>query len=164
MLRINGKKGAKILSIWLFFILVIVGGAVVFSTSVLYSAEVDLRNAEAEMLNDKIIDCVVENGFLVESLFEESFDIFQKCKISENVFGENGFYFKINMDGKEEKEISKGISFETECELTEDNEIEGRYFPECVKRFKSIVYVENGETKKGVLEVLTASSQVGGKK
>jgi len=152
------KKGDKLLSFWWLFVLMIVGGGVVIGVGLFYSAEVDVRDVEAEILNDKILDCIIEEGFLVEG-FSNDFDIFEKCKISSKVFSENGFYFKILFEGEETFEIKKGTSFETECEAVEDNEVKAKYFPECVKRIRSVVYLD----KKGELEVLTASNQVGRK-
>jgi len=158
---LKDKTGEKMLSFVWIFLWVIVGGAIVISVGMVYSEEVDVRSAEAESLNSNILDCIIEDGFLVEN-FGEHFDIFQECKISEKVFSENSFYFRIYFDG-EEKMIEKGIFSKTDCELSLDNKIETKYYPKCVKVSRNVVYVKEGEIKKGVVEVLTASNQVGGK-
>ena len=100
------KSGDKMLSFVWIFLWVIVGGAIVISVGMVYSTEVDVRSAEAESLNSNILNCIIQEGVLVNG-FGENFDIFQECKISEKVFSENGFYFRIYFDG-EEKMIEKG--------------------------------------------------------
>lgn len=157
---IKGKKGEKLMSLFWIFMLIIVGGGVSVSTITVYGAEIDVRNIEAEILNDRILDCIVEDGFLVEG-FDENFDVFGGCKINSEAIEDN-FYFRIIFTGEKTFEIVRGTSFETECGLTEYNVIEVKYFPKCVKRVRNVVYVDGG-IKEGSLEVLTASNQVGGR-
>jgi len=163
---LRNKKGDKVFAFWWIFIWIVVAGAIILSVNVFYSAPVDVRGAEAEMLNKKILDCVIENGFLIEG-FDENFNVFEKCKISEKVFGEGGFYFRISVfDEKNMKiysDIFKGVVFETECKLTEDKNLETKYFPECSKVSRDVVNVKDGKFNKIRVEVLTASNQIGGR-
>ena len=59
-------------------------------------------------------------------------------------------------------DVFGGKNFEVECETQEkDEEIEAKYWPKCVEVQEGILYYENNEIKKGVLEILTASNNAG---
>jgi len=159
------KAGEKLLSAWWFVIIVIVGGGVAVSVIMYYSADIEVREAEAGILYEKIADCVIQQGFLVEEIFEKDFDIFKKCGLSKKVFEDTDFSFKIRVlddSGKLLREdIIKGdISFEKDCEIKE--KIKAEHYLKCINNSKKVSYYDN-EIKKGVLEVLTASNQIGRK-
>lgn len=176
------KKGEKLLSIWWFFVIAVVGAGITAGVLIYYSASVDMRGAEAELLSEKIFDCVVEEGFLIEGLLEESFDVFEECKLKEEVFEDGSFfYFHIRIFDEAgdlikvfdesgdlvREEIKEGdVSFEDDCEIQEEDEegkkVRAKYYPKCVRKKKIIWYYSNG-IKEGELEILTASNQVGGK-
>ena len=156
MLLRNKTGGEKLLSIWWLFTIALVGAGIAVGVSMFYSAEVDVRNVEAEILMNRISDCIFEQGLLIGGLLESDFDIFQECKLNKSVI-ESDFYFKISVDlGNEIKEIREGV-LENACHL-EDSEKKG-----CVKKTRSIVYEQDNKIKKGRLEILTASNQVGEK-
>ena len=68
---LKDKKGEKLLSIWWFFVIAVVATGITVGVLIYYSASIDMREAEAELLSEKIFDCVVEEGFVVEEIFEE---------------------------------------------------------------------------------------------
>jgi len=156
MLLKNKKAGEKLLSIWWIFIITMVGIGIVWGVSMFYSAEIDVRNVEAEILMNRISDCLFEQGMLINNLLENGFDIFQECKLNKKVI-ESNFYINISVldeSKKVIKEISEGIK-ESVCALT-DSEKKG-----CVKKTRGIIYERENEIKIGRLEILTASNQVG---
>ena len=64
------KKGTdKILSIYWFLILTIVAGGIFAMVYVFYGAPSDVREIEAELLAQKLADCVSKNGLIEENLF-----------------------------------------------------------------------------------------------
>ena len=154
MLLKNKKAGEKLLSIWWLFIIAMVGIGIVFGVSMFYSAEIDVRKVEAEILSDKISDCLFEQGILIDSLLESDFDIFQECKLNKKVI-ESDFYINISfLDELQNviKEISEGVLIST-CN---SKNIEG-----CVSKERGIIYERENEIKKARLKILTASNQVG---
>jgi len=156
MLFRNKKGGEKLLSIWWIFTIAIVGAGIAFGVSIFYSAEVDVKNVEAGIFADRISDCFFEDGLLISNLLENDFDIFQECKLNKEVI-ESNFYFKISVDlGNEVKEFSGAIK-ESACSLT-DSEKKG-----CVKKTRGIIYEQDNKIKKGRLEILAASNQIGEK-
>jgi len=62
-----------LLSIWWLFTIAMVGAGIVFGVSMFYSAEIDVRNVEAEILSNKILDCFFEQGILSDNLLENRF-------------------------------------------------------------------------------------------
>lgn len=69
---IKNKHGAeKILSIYWFAILIIVAGAVVAMVSLFYGSPYDVREIEANILVNKAVNCLSENGKLNSELFKE---------------------------------------------------------------------------------------------
>lgn len=159
------KAGEKLLSAWWFVIIVIVGGGVAVSVIMYYSADIEVREVEAEILYEKIADCIIQQGVLIEDIFKKDFDIFTKCGLSKKVFENQDFSFKIRVlddSGKFLREdiIEGDISFEKDCEIKE--KIQAKHYLKCVKRAENILYYSDG-IKKGVLEVLTASNQIGRK-
>jgi len=158
MLLEDKTGGEKLLSFVWIVVIVMIGGGIAWGVSMFYSAEVDVRNVEAEILADRISDCFFEQGILIDGLLENDFDIFYECKLNRGVI-ESSLYFKISvLDelGNEIKEISGRIK-ESACTLT-DSEKKG-----CVKKTRTIVYEQDDKIKKGGLEILTASNQVGEK-
>ena len=154
----NKIGGEKLLSIWWLFIITMVGIGIVWGVSMFYSAEIDVREVEAEILMDRISDCFFEQGMLIDNLLENDFDIFQECKLNKKVI-DSAFYFKISVLDESQnviKEISGKIK-ESACTLT-NSEKKG-----CVSKERGIIYEQENEIKKARLEILTASNQVGEK-
>ena len=166
------KKGEKLLSIWWFFVIAVAATGITVGVLVYYSASIDMREAEAELLSEKIFDCVIEDGFLVGDILEEDFDVFENCILKEEVFGEgSSFYFHIKIfdeSGDLIREAIKGgvSSFEKDCGIQEEDEegkkVKAKYYPKCVSKEEEIWYYKNG-IKKGELEILAASNQLGRK-
>ncbi len=159
----NKRGGEKLLSIWWFFVLVIVGTGISVAVMMFYSADVDVREIEADILSEKIIDCIIEQGFLVEDITNEN--MFERCDLNQEIFGkESSFYFRISTwdeEGNKLKEdIVGGKDFEVECEIGEAVE-KAEHYPKCVKKKEGVLYYENNKVKRGELEILTASNQIG---
>lgn len=172
---LNKKGGEKLLSVWWFFVLAIVGVGVSAGVLIYHSADVDIREIEAEILYEKILNCITEQGFLIEEALKEDFnvsDFFEECELNEEIFEEESiFYFNIQILDESEnliKEIRGGdFSFEKDCKIQEEDEegkkIEAKYYPRCVREKETILYYEDNEIKEATLEILTASNQVGRK-
>ena len=154
------RADSKLLSIWLFIILGLIGVGIVAGVLIFYSVGVDLREEEALSLNNKIIDVFVDGSYLNEKIFEEGFDITETAGLNRELFfDERLFYLKIDLiddDGNRVKgyPIILGYEgFETECQLPGEN------FPKCKKRIISVNRREDNKQYK--LEIITGSNQRG---
>jgi|TARA_B100001964_G_scaffold242020_1_gene315772 hypothetical protein len=133
-MRILNKKGAeKLFSIWWFFVLAIVGGGITIGVLMHYSADIDVRYLESDILHDKINDCLVNQGFLINGLITKTVDIFNKCNLEKSLFEEEGdFYFKIEISDKDNKQIFSNdekqvFTEEKDVGLTNGEEIDKKF-------------------------------------
>jgi hypothetical protein len=149
------KKAEKLLTIWWFFVLALVGGAIVIGVLIYYSGEIDIRKLEAELLSDRILVCLSEQGKLNEEFLKDDFDIFQECMLDREIIENSGdFYINVslyNSEGEGIKEITKGVgSFEVNCKL------EGGDYPRC---YEKEVFVFDSLGEKLKFKILAGTNQ-----
>jgi len=80
---VRNKKGEEILFFWLVFIWIVIGVGIVGGVYVFYSAEINTKSLESDILNSRIIDCVVKSGESDSSLIGE--EIFNLCVLDEKI-------------------------------------------------------------------------------
>ena len=88
------KAGERILSIYLFIIYIIVSIGIVSGVLLVYGKELDVREVEAGVLGDKIIDCLTEQGILNEAVFTENFDLLDFCRLD---FSEEEYAVRVEL-------------------------------------------------------------------
>jgi len=153
----NKKAGQKVLSAWWFFVLVIIAGGIVLSVLIYYGSEINVKKFESDVLGERIVRCIVENGEL-RADFSNSFDVFSECGIKKELFDKStDFYFRISVFddlNNLEYQIKQGdFSFENDC--FNEKLVEARRYPKCSE--KKEVLTLNGNKRKIV--VLAASNQ-----
>jgi len=65
-------RAEKLLSLWWFFVLGVIGGGLVVGVLIHTSAEINVGELEADILGERIIRCVYDNGFLHEKVLHTS--------------------------------------------------------------------------------------------
>ena len=155
----NKKGGEKLLSIWWFFVLIIVGVGVVVGVIMHFGAEVNTKGLEARILSDKILNCVSERGFLKEKVLEKDFDILGECGLEEKVFGQ-GSLFYINLTIFEGGAVVNSFfegdgALERDCPISLSKKVDAASFPGCVRLARFF-----GEKE---VRLLAASNNRGGK-
>jgi hypothetical protein len=134
--------------------------AVSIGVVIFYSSDIDVRFMEAEIMNSKINDCLIKNGFIIEDF--NNFDILDKCNIDKIVDEEGSdFFARIDFEDGEGNILRESIflgdrSREKECDFNKEG-IEGKDFGKCYQNERSFYYTDGV----GVLKILTLSSQVG---
>jgi len=130
----NKKADGKIISIYWFIILVVVAGGVFLMVSLYYSSPYDVRDIEADLLSEKIANCISYQGDLNSNLisdagiFKEAFidHFLDECDININPVGQwekPQYYFEVNFYKFEDSRaiilnISEGdINFKSDCEI-----------------------------------------------
>ena len=158
--KMNKGGGEKILSLWWFFILGVIGGFIVMGITIFYSADTNVNPIEASILMDKLSGCLVNNGDLNLVVFNESFDILNRCNLDKKMFGMGSFvYFNVSIYNNEGfvKEFVNGSGiFEADCKIADN--IFGENFPSCVSRN---FFSSNGNNYR--VFILVGSNQIGGK-
>lgn len=162
------KKGAeKILSVWWIFVLGIIAGFIIIGVLIYYRADINIKEFEADILAERIVRCLVDNGYLNQDFLEKEFDIFEECNLKKEVFGKgNNFYFNVSVHDKDgnllrksaEDIIEGAVSFEKDCQISE-SPIKARHYPRCSEKNEMVLYYDNGEVKEAKLKVLAGSDQ-----
>ncbi len=149
-MNLNNKKASeKILSIYWFVILTIVAGGIVGMVMLFYGAPYDVRDIESNIMVDKTIDCLSENGKLnsvifLEKGFNENLSLIDECNFNfktEKTFKNEGQYFLeviFYVLGSEKSllTLSEGnFNLASECEIKSKED----------ERYKSRAYCLNRE-------------------
>lgn len=151
----NKKGDERLLSIYLFLIYIIVAIGIVSGVLLFYGSKWDVRMIESGILNNKVADCLIDNGVLNKEVLNETFNLINFCNFDFVVDGEGEYAVKIilyDFDSLEKiKEISVGPrDFLISCKL------EGKKFPKCEERK---IYAFNND--KGVLiEIISAIGKI----
>ena len=140
------KRAEKLLSIWWFFVLGVVAGGIVIGVLIYSAGEIDVKEVEAEILVEKIIGCLTDNGYLIDF---RGFNIFDDCGLDEDSFAKGSdFYFNVSIyDGEEIiYNFNEGdFSFEKNCEIKK--KVRTKHFPECVERTENVLSLDNKNLK-----------------
>jgi hypothetical protein len=126
--------------IWFFrfLLLIIIIVMIVAAVSVFYSKQYDVRQIEANILSDKLVQCLTDDGVMKESNFNEAF---AKCLPNTN---ENDYYINLSIKLPRMKSIYYGKKdLELICQL---KKIKLQYPPACLNQ-KYYVVFDNGEEK-----------------
>ena len=164
----NKKGGEKLLSVWWFAVLAIVGASVVIAVLMYSSGNIDVRGIESSVISNKVYNCINDNGILISSFFDSKFDIINQCGFSSEAFrtGSN-FMLKVALkdsNGNEIKSLVEGdAAFEKDCDIVKSGTVSARNYPKCTYANGTINYFENNRIKTAYLNILTASNQIGGK-
>ncbi len=141
----NKKGDERVLSLYWFVMFVIISIGVVSGVYLFFSNQIDVRGAEASILGDRIVGCLVQNGILNEKLLEEmnSDNFEEKCRLIlkddslEAYKDKSQFYIEVNADGKEFA-VGDG-SFKAFCGQEESK----RNIPICVDKILIILNEDN---------------------
>ena len=158
------RGGEKLLSLWWFFVLGVIGGGIVIGVMIFSAADTSVNFLEADILGERILSCIIDNGHLIDY---DNQMILEKCNLDEKMFVKGSdFYFKIQVynggELVEEKSFEKGdFSFEKECKVSLKDEVDARYFPKCFFKRAKVWGSDNNEILDLIL--LTGSNQKGEK-
>lgn len=164
----NKIGGEKLLSLWWFFVLIVVGSGIVIGVLIYYNSEIDTRAVESEILAEKIISCLVNQGEINENfLNNEEFDIFQECGLDKNILDSDIFYFNVSLYDSSGKSRRNGIyfglkDFETQCRLEKSTKslLEGsEYYPKCSEKQVYVLNNPGEEIEQLKLFILAGSNQ-----
>jgi hypothetical protein len=156
----NKRGEERIFTIWWFVVIVLVSVAVVLATLGFFSKETNTRQYEANILYERILECLVQNGHL-RSDFNENFNIYQACNFSKGALESGLFYFSIILDDKlilEGGDKSKRGS----CSIALSDKVKVKDELGCVNRTEIVLYSVGEDLKRGKIQVLTSSSQDSG--
>ena len=162
LLKLKMNKGANLLSLWWFFILAIVGTGLVVGTLIFYGAKTDVRQVESDILADRILSCVSDQGSLNQDFIDGKFNIFSNCGLYENLLSSKNKYMikiQINDSSGNSRDILKyGPDMEIDCRLKSTIMSASKY-PFCSTK---ILYVSDFRGNPLTLRIITGSNYLGG--
>lgn len=124
-MRGMNKKGAdKVLSVYWFAILAIVAGGITAMVFTFYNSPYDIRELEADILSEKISECLSPEGVLSERFLESSeseINLQKECNI---IFNEE-YYLEVDIkDFDSGNSVSKIVSgnpdIKADCNIQEE--------------------------------------------
>jgi len=142
------KADSKFLSIWWFAVIVVVSVGIVIGVEIFFSAKIDVRPLESEILADRVISCLNDFGNLKFSLPLDAKTFFQSCYLNETVVSKSGNYFlKIEfINAKNLKTLQSFVqgnaAFEKDCQIS-SGKIKAKSFARC--SYKDFSLNSNGE-------------------
>jgi hypothetical protein len=162
----NNKKGEDFLSIWWFLVLAIVGVGIVAGVYVFSTTELDLRQTNAEILVNSLINCFVDNS-VIKNEFFNSFQgesqILNFCNLNDNVLNSNKlFYSKLELYQGENLVNSLFIGnaqFQDLCNIT--SKVTAENYPVCFQEELNVFYFKNNQLLKGKLKIISGSNNRG---
>lgn len=160
--NINKNRKANIISIWWFLVLALVGGAIVLGAVLFYSANIDVRKVETEILADKIVNCL-KNQKVDNVEFINNFDFFKECELRRDAFEQESNYFvKVSIfeqDTNKELINRKFGNFGMEADYEVKKAVfSAKNYPESKERD---FLIELSDGSKVVVRVLCVSNNIG---
>lgn len=164
------KAGAKYLSVWWFFILVLISVGLVVGISANIFAETNVKKIESKILLDRTVNCLIKNGQINQGFLNNNFDFYKNCSFNKETFDKYFVEIKVyDFDSCENNEnnleCSKKIleksygdlALKTNCEILKS--VKAKNFPSCSK---GSIYTLNVNNKL-IIEITTGSNQEGGR-
>ena len=155
----NKKGDDRYLSPWNFLMWAITGGVLAVIILFFYSAEIDVRQEQANIIALKLIDCLIDSGEYNKNFESSDFNIFSECDLNKDTIWNGDYFFHVSVyeDGRLLKEnITGTLKYEKECELAKTI---GGDFPKCFEY--SFYALKDGRQIQ--IKILTASNQLGEK-
>lgn len=171
IISLRDRKAEGVLSIWWISIMGIVAVGIVIGVLIFYSAKLDIRAEEADILVTRIADCIVQRGYIAEDFLEDSDAerdyVFRECKLSEEVIVKSeDYYFNISVYSREDMEprysIDYGVrDFQMQYELGKLTEDEEEQFAECLE--ESLFAFDKKNKRNVIVKIFVCSAQIGRK-
>ena len=159
--KMNKKGGDKIISVYCFVILFLVAAAVSYMVISFYGKPYDVRGLEANILTNRIADCVSENGYIKEETLTREFgnEFLEKCKLNfeaENIHdwqSQEQYYAQVEVIGFNSNakisEFSAGnVNLKNFCET------KGKYMPLCLQRSFYSIDKNNTQYQVNILSIV----------
>jgi len=144
----KNKKGTeKILSVYWFIILFITAAAIVYMVAIFYGEPYDVRQIEANILINRIVDCLSDGENLREDALNQSFrdNFLENCNLnfnSEEMWEQEQYYIEI----KDLNITGGNVNLKDYCGLHKQTSIV------CVERN---FYVLDENNKGSMIEILS---------
>ena len=135
----NKKAGQRILIFYWIIIMIIILIGIVSGVLHIFGSNIDVRRAEAGLLRDNLVSCLIEQGKLKTEIYESE-NLLEKCKIKIN----DEYAIKLKLKNEKEKKFGKESLF-IGCDNLDNK------FPRCIQ---TTIYILK-QDKSAYLEITT---------
>ncbi|MDP3992055.1 MAG: hypothetical protein Q8P79_00935 [Nanoarchaeota archaeon] len=149
----KNKKGAeKIISVYWFAILFIVAGAMVYMVSSFYGKPYDVRELEAQILTDKVAECLSLEGYINENWGNLNNDnLPAQCGLDFNTeetyaWNDDQYYIEIK--------ISDKTIFAGNSNLKDFCLLQGKGIPVCLEKSLYTIDRQNNNYRIDILSIV----------
>jgi hypothetical protein len=157
----NKKASEKLLTIWWFFVLIVIGVGVVSATWLFYNSGVNVKSIESEVLLDRINSCLNDINRLNDNFLKSDFNLEEECKLNKKVLENGKFLSQIYIYNVGNKIVSIELgnpSLKKDCEVKKV--ISTKHYPEC--SMKNISYYSKSLSDYVNVVIFTSSNNDGG--
>ena len=146
----NKRASEKINAGMFLLYLIIIAAGVTLLISSYVNTPVEVRPMESKILYEKIMDCIIEDGFMKEEVLINNFDIYSKCHINKTVINNSNIFFEfqfLNETGIIRGSISSELSSEFKSRKDYCEIISKTNTPDaiaCLYRNESYFYLDDG--------------------
>lgn len=143
----NKKADEKVLSVYWIIIIVIITVTIIAGFIIHYSKHKDVREIEAEIIADKIIDCLVNQGAII--LKPEK--VFSECNLNfqDTLFEGEQYYIEVELSNLDRSKIIDKKTY-GDANFKEILSLQQKNF----KAAEKYVYVLNEKNEQNLLKIL----------
>lgn len=165
MIGLKRKKAdERVLSVYWIIIFVLIAISIVSATIIFFSSPADVRQIEARVLGDKLIECLAENGQSNQGVFNslsvDGSNLEQKCSLNlkDASYDKNQFYIKIKTGAKDgAKEIIYNQDESEDYAVYCKAEINEKNVPVC---YEQKLFVLNEKNEFILIDLLIAINKI----
>jgi hypothetical protein len=156
-------KKADLISIWWFFVLVVIGIGIVVGVLMFYSEKVNVRYQESQILSQRVIDCLSNSGEINQEAFNNNLNLLDFCGFKKELFNNPSDYLlRVEITDKNNNLLNKFLygnnGFVDNCKIASVSKAND--FPSC---FTAKITLLNPikQNEKVILNVWTGSRTEG---
>lgn len=161
LINVWNKKGdERILSFYWFILFVIVAIAIASAVIIFYSHQIDIREAEAGILGDRVVSCIVFNGQINSGVIDKlagSGNLEKECNLvfadDSNVAYKDKMQYFVKVEAQGKLIVSGDKDFEAYCKQSQSR----KNIPICVE--KKLFVLDSGN-EFTLVKILTAIRKV----
>lgn len=128
----NKRGSEKIMSVIFILYLILIGAGVIVLVSQYVNSPVDVRQLEAKILYTNFMECITENGYVVEDVFMDDFNLYTYCHLNKNILNpsdndkrEDYFWFNISFFNESGSMVRNSLSagnsmYQSDCDVNVD--------------------------------------------
>jgi hypothetical protein len=168
----NKRGSEKIMSVIFILYLLLIGAGVIVLVAQYINSPVDVRPLETEILYTNFMECITENGYIVNDVFADDFNVYSYCHLNKDILDPasddaRGDYFWFNISFfngtgfRVRNSLSAGNSlYQSDCDVNRNKKSFDTHG--CLYRNESYLFInKEGNIERVSVVVLVVSDNIG---